>query len=50
MIPILGFQVMHDYHDYVCFIAPVDYRDEKKSLVRDFLWKLLSFHTEMFSA
>ena len=40
------FQVMHDY---VCFIAPMDYCVEY-SQVQDFLRKLLSFHTEMISA
>ena len=25
LIPILRFQVMHDYMLYVCFIAPIDY-------------------------
>ena len=39
LIPISRFQVMHDY---VCFIAPIDYR-WIKSCVQDFLWKLLSF-------
>ena len=47
LIPILGFQVMHGY---VFFIVPIDYCVEKKSRVWDFLWKLLSFHTEMISA
>ena len=42
LIPILHFQIMHDY---VCFIAPIDY-----CVKQDFLWKLLSFHTEMISA
>ena len=46
LIPILRFQVMHDMHVYyshklLCWI---------KSRVRDFLWKLLLFHTEMISA
>ena len=46
LIPILYFQVMHDY---VCFIGPIEYC-LIKSCLRDFLWKLLSFHTEMISA
>ena len=47
MIPILRFSVMHGY---VCFIAPIDHCVKIKSCVRDFLWKLLSFHTEMILA
>ena len=45
LIQILRFLVMHDY---MCFIAPIDYC-VAKSLVHipDFLWKLLSFHTEL---
>ena len=46
LIPILCVQVMHDYvfhcsHRLLCWI---------KSRVRDFLWKLLSFHNEMIPA
>ena len=48
LIPILRFQVMHVWlcvfhcsHRLLCWI---------KSRIRDFLWKLLSFHTEMISA
>ena len=35
--------------DYVCFITPIDYCVIKFHR-QDFLWKLLSFHTEMISA
>ena len=48
LLPMLRFQVMHDLicmfhcsHRLLCWI---------KSRVWDFLWKLLSFHTEMISA
>ena len=34
----------------LCFIAPTDLLCWLKSRVRGFLWKLLSFHTEMISA
>ena len=47
MIPILCFQ---DMHDYVCLIAPVDYSVELSLCRWEFLWKLLSFHTEMIAA
>ena len=47
LIPILRFQVMHDY---VCFIAHIDYSVEYSLVYETFLWKLLSFHTEMISA
>ena len=47
LIPILRFPVMHDY---VYFTAPIDYCVDMNSLVSEtFLWKLLSFHTEMIS-
>ena len=41
LFPILRVQIMHDY---VCFNAPIDYCVESSPRVRDFLWKLLSFH------
>ena len=47
LIPILRNQILHDY---VCFIAPVDYYVELKSRVWDSLWKFLSFHSETISA
>ena len=47
MISILCFQVMHDY---VCFIAPIDYCVEYILVYESFLWKLLLFHTEMLPA
>ena len=37
-------------HDYVCFIAPIDYCVEYSLVYETFLWKLLSFRTEMISA
>ena len=37
-------------HDYVCFIVPIDYSVELILVYENFLWKLLSFHTEMISA
>ena len=36
-------------HDYVCFIAPIDYCVEKSLVYKTFLWKLLSFDIEMIS-
>ena len=36
-------------HDYVCFIAPIDYCVEKKSLMYQTSYENC-FHTEMISA
>ena len=47
LIPILRFQVMHDY---VYSIAPIHCCVEKSLVSETFLWKLLSFHAEMISA
>ena len=37
-------------HDYVRFIAPIGYCVELILVYENFLWKLLSFHTEMVLA
>ena len=37
-------------HDYVCFIAPIDYCVAESLVYETFCEKLLSFHTEMILA